>query len=147
MNVRKQRSLVGNCLKFKLEEDFEVRNFKYLWKTVDRNVECSTKYGQLYGMWWGSTILPARQKKIFEWVWTCMKWIKFECQVLHLSEFAHWNQIWNSKIRNKMNWNKKYIVSDFEWPVSARYYFLCEGFFISREMSNRDVFMCSELER
>ena len=44
MSVRKQRSLIGNCLKFKLEEDFEVWNFKYLWKTVDRNVECSTKY-------------------------------------------------------------------------------------------------------
>ena len=84
MNVRKQRSLVGSCLKFKLEEDFEVRNFKYLWKTVDRNVECSTKYGQLYGMWWGSTILPARQKKILSRFWKDMKWIKLHVKVLHL---------------------------------------------------------------
>ena len=75
-------------------------------------------------MWWGSTILPARQKKIFEWVWRCMKWTKFECQLLNLSKFAHWNQIWNSKIRNKMICNNKKSVSDFEWPVSTRYYVL-----------------------
>ena len=107
---------------WKKTSKFEILNI--LLRTVDRNLECSTKCWQLYGMWWGSTILPARQKKIFEWVWTCIKWIKFECQVLHLSEFAHWNQICNSRIRNEMIWNNKKSVSEFKWPVSTRYYIL-----------------------